>query len=454
MTSRALLRLKSLALRNFRCFAECFIELHPKLTVLVAENGQGKTAILDAISIAFGPYVDALAGTKQSKGFASTDIRLSPGESWKMKSNLPIEFVAEGFIQENFVRWSRSRRSDRSRAYSTQGKASEIVEPARALRQRVEVSSEALGTEVPILPLIAYYGTGRLRQDVTMRKRPYVPANARLAGLAECLPSTLSESGGGWYETKWNEIRDPRFKANLANNLRLLGAVRQAVDEVIGPPTGWRNFEWDAEQQSLVVENSGQGRLPLRALSDGVRGMLAVIADIARRCVTLNPQFLDDAARSTPGLLLIDEVDMHLHPRWQQVVVDLLGRAFPLLQVILTTHSPHVLSTVNKDSIRVIRLRDGRGLIETPTMQTRGVMSADVLAAIMGVDPIPQIEEAQHLSQYRALIEDGYAESVEAQSLRFGLVSHFGEGHPLILDCDRLIRFQAFKLKRNRPKGS
>jgi predicted ATP-binding protein involved in virulence len=452
MTPNTLLRLDQLSVRNFRCFAECTVDLHPKLTVLVAENGQGKTAILDAINVAFGPYVDALAGTGQSKGFARTDIRLSPGEGGRMKPELPTEFVGKGVIADEPVRWSRSRRSDSSKANSTQGKANEIVKPAQALRHRVEISSGAPGTEIPILPLIAFYGTGRLRGEQATRRKSFLPPNARLAGYAECLSSSLSESAGRWYETKWNETRDPRFSAELTNNLRLLGAVRQAIDEIIGPPTGWRNFEWDAEQKTLVVENSSQGRLPLRALSDGVRGMLAVIADIARRCATLNPQFLDDAARATPGLLLIDEVDMHLHPRWQQVVVDLLGRAFPLLQVILTTHSPHVLSTVHKDSIRVIRLRDGRGLIETPTMQTRGVMSADVLASIMGVDPIPQIEEAQQLSQYRALIEDGLAESEEALPLRSGLVAHFGENHPLILDCDRLIRFQAFKLKRNRPE--
>lgn len=447
-----LLRVDRLRLRNFRCFAECDITFHPKLTVLVAENGQGKTAILDAISIALGPYVDALAGTKQSKGFARGDIRLSPADDHKMQSELPTEFVAQGIISEQPVRWSRSRRSDRAKASTAEGRSNEIVAQAQALRQSVESAPATAGAEIPVLPLIAYYGTGRLRGEAVTKKRSYLLPNARLAGFAECLTSSLSESAGRWYETKWNETRDPRFKTELTTNLRLLGAVRQAVDEVIGPPTGWRNFEWDAEHRSLVVEHSSQGRLPFRALSDGVRGMLAIIADIARRCVTLNPQFLDNAARLTPGLLLIDEVDMHLHPRWQQVVVDLLERAFPLLQVILTTHSPHVLSTVYRESIRMIRLRDGRALIEAPTMQTRGVMSADVLSMIMGVDPIPELEEARQLSKYRALIEDGLAESEEAGTLRASLVKHFGKGHFLILECDRLIRFQTFRIKHSRPE--
>jgi predicted ATP-binding protein involved in virulence len=123
--------------------------------------------------------------------------------------------------------------------------------------------------------------------------------------------------------------------------------------------------------------------------------MIALIADIARRCASLNPHLGEEAATRTPGVLLIDEVDMHLHPRWQQLVIDLLRQTFPCLQMILSTHSPHVLSTVDKESIRVIRLRDSRGLVETPKFQTRGVQSADVLASIMEVDPTPQLREAQ-----------------------------------------------------------
>jgi predicted ATP-binding protein involved in virulence len=177
--------------------------------------------------------------------------------------------------------------------------------------------------------------------------------------------------------------------------------------------------------------------------------MIALVADIAHRCARLNPHLRENAARETSGILLVDEVDMHLHPRWQQLVIDLLQKAFPSFQIILTTHSPHVLSTVNRECIRVIRLVDGENVISVPTMQTRGVMSADILAAIMGVDPVPQIDEARKLANYRALIEDGKANSDDAINLRSELVEHFGAQHPLMLDCDRLIRFQAFRLKRS-----
>jgi predicted ATP-binding protein involved in virulence len=176
--------------------------------------------------------------------------------------------------------------------------------------------------------------------------------------------------------------------------------------------------------------------------------MLALVGDVARRCASLNPHLSGDAASQTPGVLLIDEVDMHLHPRWQQAVVELLRKAFPSLQMVLTTHSPHVLSTVDRQSIRVLRVVDRTIVPETPQLQTRGVMSADVLASIMGVDPVPQVDEASWLSRYRAIIEDGEADGTEGQQLRRRLVAHFGETHPLIADCNRLIRFQAFRVKK------
>ena len=273
-----------------------------------------------------------------------------------------------------------------------------------------------------------------------------------MSGYTDCLSSSSSFKGMvAWYENKWTETHDPRFSTELSKTLALLTTVQKAT-RVVLEPTGWCELDWDFEKKSLVVGHRDYGRLPLSALSDGVRNMVALIADIARRCASLNPHLSEDAAQLTPGVLLIDEVDMHLHPRWQQLIVGLLRTSFPALQMILSTHSPHVLSTVDKGSIRVIRLQDGRGLVDTPTLQTRGVESADVLSSIMGVDPVPQIEEARLLSRYRALIEDGSAESEEGQSLRSTLVAHFGESHPLILDCDRLIRFQKFKLKQSRPE--
>jgi predicted ATP-binding protein involved in virulence len=453
MTDDALLRLNRLSLRNFRCFAECTVDLHPELTVLVAENGQGKTAILDAISIALGLFVDAVAGTHQSPGFARSDIRLAGNAEGEMLPVLPTEFTANGEIQGQSLQWRRERKSSGAHARTSTKYAESLLDAAAAFREKVGAGRLAETDSLTVLPLVAFYGTGRLWSEhrLTQRKRAhFTESHERFSGYVDCISSSSSFKGMvAWFGNMVDEIRDARFSVDLGRNVALFNAVKEAT-RVVLEPTGWCQLDWDPERRRLIVGHAAQGHLPLSSLSDGVRNMIALVADIARRCAILNPHLREESARLTPGVLLIDEVDMHLHPGWQQMVVDLLRRAFPSLQLILSTHSPHVLSTVDKHSIRVIRLRNGQALIESPTLQTRGVMSADVLATIMGVDPIPQIEEAQQLSQYRALIEDGLADSEEAHFLRLRLVAHFGESHPLVQDCDRLIRFQAFRLRRSR----
>lgn len=441
-------RITRLALHNFRCFSDCTIALDDRITVLVAENGRGKTALLDAVGIALGMFVDTIAGTRQLRGFHRSDIRLVQGADGAMVPALPTTFCADGWVGGKAIHWSRALASDKLRARTSTKDAATLHAAAEALREAYENrESEAQG--IPItLPLVACYGTGRLwseHQPTEAKNTDGASVVGRMSGYANCLSSSSSfKDTLVWYENRMREARDPRFATELSKNLALIAAVQEATRAVL-EPTGWSVLEWNFERNSLLVRHRDHGCLPLSALSDGVRNMIALVVDIARRCASLNPHLGDEAARSTPGVLLIDEVDMHLHPRWQQSIIALLRSAFPALQMILSTHSPHVLSTVDNASIRVIRIVDGAAAIETPVVQTRGVESADVLWSIMGVDPVPQVEEAHWLSAYRAKIEDGEARTEDGELLRAKLLAHFGANHPVMLDCARLLRFQSFK---------
>jgi predicted ATP-binding protein involved in virulence len=112
----------------------------------------------------------------------------------------------------------------------------------------------------------------------------------------------------------------------------------------------------------------------------------------------------------------------------------------------MTTHSPHVLSTVDYESIRIIRLDHGQGVLTIPPFQTQGVQSADVLAKVMDVNPVPQmIESARWLSEYRVLIQTGEYDSPAGQNLFEKLVTHFGEEHPVLVEVETLRRLQEFR---------
>lgn len=443
------LHIDRVELQNFRCFDECAIDLHESLTVLVAENGQGKTAILDAVGMSLGIYVDALADTHQSRGIDRADVHLVTNDG-EMTPALPTILTAEGRFGGDRIQWRRARLGYGLRARTTVKDARNLRFAAHELRSQIQLDASADQASMSILPLVASYGTSRLwgehRLTTGKRLRATAP-RIRMGGYTDCLSSLSSFKGlVAWYESKMNEVSDGRFSTELARNLALLTAV-QGATRIVLEPSGWSGLDWDQERRSLVVRHEEHGRLPLHALSDGVRTMIALVADVARRCATLNPHLGAEAARLTPGILMVDEIDMHLHPRWQQTVVGLLRRAFPTLQLVLTTHSPQVLSTVDKISIRTIRLREGRGFVETPMVQTRGVESADVLARIMGLDPIPQVPEAQALSRYRQLVQLRRHDSGEGLELRKTLEAHFGARHPVMLECDRLVRLESFKAK-------
>jgi len=445
------IRINSIKLNNFRCFSNISIDFHPKLTVLVAENAQGKTAILDAISISLGLFVDTLTGWKQYPGFDRADVRNVFDENLQMINQLPLSFFASGTAGGVQISWDRELPGVSGRARTSTRNCKDLIKYAKVLHEKMINNQPDL-----LLPVIAFYGTGRLWSEHRLtefrKNSSHVGTNAgRMGGYLDCLSSSSSfKEFAEWYGSAVRDIADARFKVleQDVHPLKWISAVRDAVKRVL-EPTGWSIIDWDNNNSVIVAENHKKGRLPLDLMSDGIRNMISLIADLAHRCARLNPNLGETAARDTPGILLIDEVDMHLHPRWQQLIVQLLEDAFPRMQIILTTHSPHVLTTVDKNSIRVIDTKDGLGIVRIPEFQTKGVESADVLAVIMGVDPIPQIDESIMLTKYRSLIEDGEYESDDAINLKNKLNEHFGVNHPVMIDCNRLIRFQSLKRRSN-----
>jgi predicted ATP-binding protein involved in virulence len=150
--------------------------------------------------------------------------------------------------------------------------------------------------------------------------------------------------------------------------------------------------------------------------------------------------------------MLIDEIDVHLHPSWQQRVLTDLMRTFPCTQFIVTTHSPQVLTTVKRENIRVLA-QDVEDIwsAEMPDEETKGIESSTAMNDVMGVNQVPPVLEAEWRNDYTALIENGGHETEKGLYLRSKLEALYGKRHSIILDFDRLIRFQAFKLRKAQP---
>ena len=117
---------------------------------------------------------------------------------------------------------------------------------------------------------------------------------------------------------------------------------------------GANDLYFDPDRGEIIVDFEGQGAQPLANLSDGQRTMLALVGDLAQKASKLNPQLGYEVLEQTPGVVLIDELDLHLHPTWQRRVVNDLCRTFPLVQFVATTHSPQIIGQVKAEQLIVI----------------------------------------------------------------------------------------------------
>jgi predicted ATP-binding protein involved in virulence len=183
--------------------------------------------------------------------------------------------------------------------------------------------------------------------------------------------------------------------------------------------------------------------MKVELLSDGIRSMLAMVGDIAYRCIKLNPHFGIEAAKKTTGVVLIDEVDMHLHPRWQQLVLSQLSEAFPNLQFVVTTHSPQVLSSVSSDCIRIL----SNNKIYAAPPGTEGAEASRLLTRVLGVDVRPPENKATlELNEYLSLVGKDQWHSPRALELRLLLDTRYQGEEPALFEADLLIENRKWEL--------
>jgi predicted ATP-binding protein involved in virulence len=449
------MKLESITLKNYRLFSDLTCTLHPELTVIVANNGGGKTSLLDAIRVAFGTYLSAFPAGK-GIGIKIPDVRKekTKEELLIMAQVFPAEILASGKLtgSDKVTSWSRALNT--SKSGTTIKDARELKELGDKLLQTGTDTSDQTNW-----PLLAYYGTGRLwsQKKLTTGKMFSSGFNSRSAGYMDCMePASSSKYFEEWFGYAYRAITQSKIRFMEANPNAtpqeviahqsayspLVSAVQEAVDIVLAP-SGWRSLWYSETEKEVVAVHDQFGRLTVGQLSDGIRNSLGLVSDIAFRAVQLNPHLGSKAAKETRGIVLIDEVDMHLHPSWQQTILTNLRDAFPQIQFIVTTHSPQVLSTVRRENIRVIGLdTSGKLIAEPPLAMTYGEPSGDVMYSVMMVDPQPPISEKVDLQRLTEWIDQGNYESVAVKELMQKLTAVLGEQHPQLQRLRRSINRQ------------
>jgi predicted ATP-binding protein involved in virulence len=447
-------RIEALRLTSYRRFENLEVAFDPDLTVLVSSNGGGKTAILDALAAMWAVFVGELLQEEQPGRLSRDDVRRIVSADGTMESARTAKVEARAAIAGSPVAWTEHILRSGQTAGTMSPTPDDLTTIGARLHQAVMEHAEGKRPSAVTLPLISSYGTGRLWN--TKRARPSKKKEradtSRLSGYTDCLsPASSFRFFEGWFRRFSYEAQSAIASGRASPHRpgERLQAVRAAVGQVLAP-SGWQEIEWDFAEDALVASHAHHGRLPVRMLSDGIRNMIGLVGDIAHRAARLNPHLGAAAASVTPGVVLIDEVDMHLHPEWQQTVVPSLRAAFPALQLIVTTHSHLVISTVSSRCIRILR-EDGS--VSVPTAETEGYDSPFALGVVFGVHPRPPGEIGRKLTDYRALVEQGKGDSEEASALRESLRAHFGPGHPAMLEADGLRRLQAFKSRIGAGRG-
>lgn len=418
------MQLKSLDLTNFHQFKHFSIDFDERLTVLVGNNGTGKSSILEAASIAIGCFCASFGVVRSEikRNDARVELHDLSGYSDRQEQ-YPVTVSAAGIVGDGEVatstKWSQSLLS--SEGNMDNNWSDPIIRFSDECHQRVQSGDNGL-----ILPILAYYGTGRLwgssKNGISNRRRTF----SRFDGYKGAFDArTDKEQMLSWFFKM--AVQDVQRAQSLkpSGESPVYVAVRKAVELSFKAITGANqvnvtyNLDADDLDFEYITKSGDLERMLLGNLSDGYRTTLSMFADIAYRMALLNPM-LGEEVLSTPGIVLIDEIDLHLHPLWQARILGDLRSIFPEVQFIVTTHALTVISSVAAKHIRI--LKGG----ETADKLKGEILGSDVGRVLISVMDAPErpVQIQKLFDEFYDLLDKG--DLVQARGLLSDIESQIG----------------------------
>lgn len=210
-----------------------------------------------------------------------------------------------------------------------------------------------------------------------------------------------------WFQTQTLKSLQLQQKTGVLEKPVLLKTVEKAICRSYERISGARNISifFDLDTHRLVLEfekaDGKAQKFAMDEMSDGYKNTLSMIGDIAYRMAVLNPTLGDMVLEKTPGIVLIDEVDLHLHPQWQQTILSDLHVIFPNVQFIVSSHAPAVINSVPRNQIRIL----DNGEIYLPAAQTYGRDANSILREVMKVSERPA-DVKQRLDLFYAYMDE------------------------------------------------
>ncbi|OCQ92530.1 AAA family ATPase [Limnothrix sp. PR1529] len=460
--------IKRLALENYRGFQNLNIDF-PKenrnLNVFVGINGAGKSSILDALSVALQGFVYSLYSLQdENVEWSLRDLDQFDVHPDDIQIDSDHFFVAADWGDDyKTIAWSISYQqylrqlslfdlADVDKQANADFLLSIHAQELSDYFKSVGVQSEKFNSskliDTQFLPIIAYYRTRRIEVYSSYNQRVQSPIYSLQSPYGD-YPNSFSISSqyiaslSEWFTSEEDIENAKRLTSNIEYRRPNLQVVRSALEtfaeqmdcsflQKVQAARLQKNL-WNP--RTLLTVQKESIRLKINQLSDGERVLLALVLDIARRMAVFNPfTNTPEEALQGKGIILIDEIDLHLHPTWQRMILPALTTTFPNCQFIVTTHSPQVISSVPSESIFVL---DGGSVIYNPGY-THGRDANSILRELMDVsDRMPKIQEK--IDECFRLVDD---ENLEEAKIKLKALNEIlGNNDPDIIHLKTMIDF-------------
>ncbi|WP_286394624.1 AAA family ATPase [Pseudanabaena mucicola] len=415
------MKIKQLRIQSFRGISDLTLDFDDRLNVLIGNNGSGKSSILDSLGALLNSISD-LVYTLYVDSNNIIDLKKQRVKNIFLDDDISVKnekIVVQSEANINLLDFKLIIQKNKKRKESI----IQIVNSSSHSELQKFVNSDNI-------PVLIYYSVKRNlvfeECQASQEAKSNTPFDAYIRAFTG--GKVVFQEFFEWFKLL-EELENELIRDNPNYRDKQLESVRQAIYTFL-PEFKDLRIRRRPELRMTVTKNDAE--LTINQLSDGEKNLLAMVGDLARRLAIANPDM--EKPEHGSGAVLIDEIELHLYPKWQRMVIPALLRTFPNCQFIITTHSPQVLGEV-KDG-KIYRLANTQSGVTAEIVRTYGRDSNRILEDEMGVPKRNQKIKDDLLNLFR-LIDDGNL--TQAKELQTSLKEEIGFDEPEFARADVLI---------------
>ena len=352
------MKIKDINIVNFKGFQNETVVFNGNLTVVIGNNTAGKTTLLKAIQVGLGAYLQSLkqlpGGAPYRRNFSSLDKFMRFDEELRdyipndekpritINADFPVtQSLCDNCPKVSFVPVHWYREFAGNYTTHTRACAGELIDAVHQMESlRYDEKQES------VYPLVLAFGAKRTSDS---QAKSTSNVKERASRIEKAYKFALHdkvdfEGAMEWLKHYDKDIKDKKeFEGTREAFFEALQTAIPALSEI--------DFDNGEIEAVVTVTGHTPSRHHFSYMSDGLQSMINIVSEIAHRCIELNGCLGHNAVKMTPGVVMIDEIDLYLHPHWQKHVLQDLTKAFPMIQFIVSTHSPFIVQSLQEGQL-------------------------------------------------------------------------------------------------------